>query len=115
MILVAMVVAISAQTGKAAGNSDTVKSMCSSADYKQACEQSLHKLAGADASPNQLVMAGFEAAIVSLRNAIANSSTVKEAANDPMSQKALENCKNLMNTAIDDLRASIKQVGDFDI
>ncbi|WCJ23455.1 Plant invertase/pectin methylesterase inhibitor superfamily [Euphorbia peplus] len=111
LLLVAMVVAISV----VGSSGDTIQSICKPTDYKSACEQSLKQVAKNASAPDKLVMAGFEAAIGALQNAINNSSTVKAAAKDKMSKQALANCKTLMNTAIEDLRASIKEVGQFDL
>ncbi|XP_065860170.1 putative pectinesterase/pectinesterase inhibitor 28 [Euphorbia lathyris] len=130
LILVAMVVAVTVGVNQDKGSGSSgelgsaphistskksIQSICQPTDYKQTCEQSLTKVAGNATSPNQLVMAGFEAAIKALEKAIENSTTVRDAAKDPMSKQALANCKILMKTAIKDLRVSIKQVGDFDL
>ncbi|XP_065859508.1 putative pectinesterase/pectinesterase inhibitor 28 [Euphorbia lathyris] len=110
LILMAMVVSVESDSASA-----SIQSICQPTNYKNTCEQSLSKVAGNVSAPNQLVMAGFEVAIKSLQTAIENSTTVKDAAKDPMSKQALANCKVLMNTAVEDLRASIKEVGDFDL
>ncbi|XP_050218272.1 putative pectinesterase/pectinesterase inhibitor 28 [Mercurialis annua] len=131
IILVAMVVAVAvgvndgkektvgAAGGSAAGDISTstksIDSICQPTDYKQTCKDSLTKAAGNTSDPHKLVQAGFEVAIDSLKVAIANSSTLKEVAKDPMAKQALDSCKELMDTAISDLKTSFQQVGDFEI
>lgn len=129
-ILVAMVVAVtvglyntnkggsSAAPSSQAGistSSKSIQAICQPTDYRETCEQSLSKAAGNTTDPNKLVQAGFQVAIDALQQAIANSSALKEVAKDPMAKQALDNCKELMNDAIDDLKISFKEVGDFDI
>ncbi|XP_050218274.1 putative pectinesterase/pectinesterase inhibitor 28 [Mercurialis annua] len=129
IILVAMVVAVafgvnagkektvasSTPSSDISTSSKSIESACQVTDYPETCKDSLKKVAGNTSDPHQLVQAGFQAAIESLKVAIDNSTTLKEVAKDPMAKKALDNCKVLMNTAITDLETSFKQVGDFEI
>ncbi|XP_065859506.1 putative pectinesterase/pectinesterase inhibitor 28 [Euphorbia lathyris] len=110
LILMAMVVAVESDPASA-----SVETMCKTTDFQTTCMQSLSKVSENVTAPNKLVHAGFEAAIVALQNAIQNSTAVKDAAEDPMAKQALDNCKSLMNTAIEDLKDSCKEVGDFEI
>jgi pectinesterase len=132
IILVAMVVAVavgvndgkekggessplSGSSGQLSTSTKSIQAICQPTDYKQTCEDSLNKAAGNTSDPHKLVQAGFQVAIDALKVAIENSTTLKEVAKDPMAKQALDNCKELMNTAISDLKTSFQQVGDFDI
>ncbi|XWS39008.1 hypothetical protein CRYUN_Cryun18bG0013100 [Craigia yunnanensis] len=129
VFLVAMVVAVVVGVNRSRGGSDNgggatptgdiststkaIKSICQPTDYKQACEQSLSSANTTD--PKELIRVGFQAAISEIEKVIANSTTVKEVAKDPMARQALENCHELMDYAIDDLKNSFNQLGEFDI
>ncbi|KAE8714213.1 putative pectinesterase/pectinesterase inhibitor 21 [Hibiscus syriacus] len=122
VILVAMVVAVAVGVTRSrkGGGSDepttstkAVQTICQPTDYKQACENSL---AGTNTTdPKALIQAGFQAAIREIKKVVNNSGTIQDAAKDPMSRQALENCKELMGYAIDDLKNSFDQLGAFDV
>ncbi|XP_022749042.1 probable pectinesterase/pectinesterase inhibitor 21 [Durio zibethinus] len=129
VFLVAMVVAVAVGVNRSGGGSDNgggatvtseiststkaVKAICQPTDYKESCEKSLSSANTTD--PKELIRVGFQAAISEIEKVIANSSTVKEVANDPMARQALDNCNELMDYAIDDLKKSFDQMGAFDI
>ncbi|KAJ9181883.1 hypothetical protein P3X46_005929 [Hevea brasiliensis] len=131
IILVAMVVAVavgvngdpnaggssaeSSSANQISTSSKSIQAICQPTDYRQTCETSLTEAAGNTSDPHKLVQAGFQVAIDSLREAIKNSTTLREVAEDPMAKQALDNCEELMDDAIEDLKTSFKQVGDFDI
>lgn len=125
IILVAMVVAVavgvngssseeSGATGEISTSSKSIVAICQPTDYRETCETSLSKAASNTSDPQKLVQAGFQAAIDSLNEAIKKSETLQEVAKDPMAKQALDDCKELMDDAIDDLKTSFKEVGDFD-
>ncbi|WCJ23453.1 Plant invertase/pectin methylesterase inhibitor superfamily [Euphorbia peplus] len=128
LILVAMVVAVAvgvnngdkkgAATAGSQGistSSKSIKAICQPTDYRQTCESSLSRAAGNTTDPHALIQAGFQVAVDALKVAIANSSTLAEAEKDPLTKQAYANCKIMMNTAIEDLKASFQQVGAFDV
>lgn len=92
----------------------SIQAICQPTDYRQTCESSLNKVAGNTTDPQKLVQAGFTVAIEALQVAIQNSTTIKALAKDPMASQALENCKELLNTAIEDLEDSFQELGAFD-
>ncbi|RWR95265.1 putative pectinesterase/pectinesterase inhibitor 28 [Cinnamomum micranthum f. kanehirae] len=57
----------------------------------------------------------FNATIGKVIKAFNESELLKAAAKDPRTSKALDNCKELMNYSLDDLRAAIRSLGVFDI
>ncbi|XP_022761231.1 probable pectinesterase/pectinesterase inhibitor 21 [Durio zibethinus] len=100
-------------TGEISTSTKAIKSICQPTDYKESCERSLSNANTTD--PKELIRVGFQAAISEIEKVIANSSTVKEVAKDPMARQALENCNELMDYAIDDLKNSFNQLGAFDM
>ncbi|KAE8712369.1 putative pectinesterase/pectinesterase inhibitor 21 [Hibiscus syriacus] len=125
VILVAMVVAVAVGVnrrngGKEGGSveepatsSKAVKSLCQPIDYKKECEESLKDTNSTD--PKELIRAGFKAAIHEIQRVVNNSGTVQQAAKDPMTRQAVDNCKELMGYAIDDLHNSFDELGAFDV
>ncbi|GMJ12247.1 hypothetical protein like AT3G05610 [Hibiscus trionum] len=123
VILVAMVVAVavgvtrsrserSAGGGELEASKKAVQNICQPTDYKEACEKSLSGSNTTDSK--ELIKAGFQAAIHEIEKVVKNSSTIQDAAKDPMSRQALDICKEVMGYAIDDLMNSINQLGAFD-
>lgn len=91
-----------------------VDSLCQHTDYKTSCQKSL---AGANNTedPRELVKMAFNSAIKEVQIAIENSSTLDEVAKDPRASKALDQCKEVLNTSIDDLKRSTQKLDSFDI
>lgn len=129
MLLVAMVVAVTVgvnlnqdeTTDPATGNKSheisssvkLIKDICQPTDYKQECVESLKSAGTSD--PKELVQAGFKAAVKLIQAAANKSITLKEIEKDPRASKALAGCKELMDFAIEELKWSIKRLGEFDI
>ncbi|GMI64441.1 hypothetical protein like AT3G05610 [Hibiscus trionum] len=123
VILVAMVVAVAVGVtrsrngrndngGQLAASKKAVETICQPTDYKEACE---HSLEGSDTTDSkELIKAGFQAAIREIEKVVKNSGTIQDVAKDPMSRQALDDCKEMMGYAIDDLMKSINQLGAFD-
>ncbi|GMJ12413.1 hypothetical protein like AT3G05610 [Hibiscus trionum] len=122
VILVAMVVAVAvgvtrSRSGRSEGGGQleaskkAVQTICQPTDYKEACENSL---AGSNTTDSkELIKAGFKAAIREIENVVKNSDTIQDVAKDPMSRQALDDCKEVMGYAIDDLMKSMDQLGAF--
>ncbi|KAF1001844.1 hypothetical protein AG4045_031082 [Apium graveolens] len=124
VVLVAVVVAVAVGVNKGGGDgkssggkvataSKAVNTMCQPCDYKDACAQSLQNANSTD--PRELIKVGFEVAITDMKGAISNSSTLQEAEKDPRTSDAYGICKDLLNTAIDDLHRSFDKVGKFEM
>lgn len=127
-ILVAMVVAVaigvnlkSGQSNKS-GDSDgvqtsmkAIKAICQPTDYKEACIESLSSAAGNTTDPKELVKAAFKVAMNHITEAVNQSNVLKELEKDPRAVQALENCHELMDYAIDDLKRSFDELGPLDI
>ncbi|KAL3505698.1 hypothetical protein ACH5RR_031080 [Cinchona calisaya] len=92
----------------------TVQALCQHTDYKETCVDTLSKAKNTE-DPKELVKVAFQATVDNLSNVIKNSSLLKEAAKDPRTSQALETCKYVLNTSIDDFRRSFDKVETFDL
>ncbi|KAI4378938.1 hypothetical protein MLD38_016355 [Melastoma candidum] len=129
VILVAAVIGVAVTAGKGNGTPDetgngdggasesmkAVQAICAPTDYKETCVNSISSASGNTTDPKDLIQIGFQAAINQVKNAISNSSTVKEAVNDPRTKQALQTCQDMLDYTIDDLENSFRQLGTFDV
>ncbi|XP_078447032.1 putative pectinesterase/pectinesterase inhibitor 21 [Wolffia australiana] len=130
VVLVAMVVAVAVSIGHHGNapappaNSDgqisqtvkAIQSICQPTDYKQTCVETLTQAAGSNVTdPAELVKLTFSVAVDHLRGVFNQSSLLKSAAKDPRTKHALDNCEELLDYAIDDLRSSVAQLGSIDL
>lgn len=123
VLLVAMVVgvAITATRKTSTSGSDTsntseisasakaVKQICQPTDYKETCEDALSG-AGNTTDPKELVKAAFNVTVKHIGEVIKNSSLLQNAAKDRRIQDALENCRELLDFSIDDIKKSFAKV-----
>jgi len=132
LILVAMVVAVavgvksnnssdSSNSGNAAPASElstsskAVKALCAPTDYKETCVKSLEPAAGNTTDTKELIKIAFDVTMKTIKEAIANSTTLKDLAKDPRGKVALDDCQELMEHAIDDLKESFEKLGTFEM
>ncbi|XP_068650639.1 putative pectinesterase/pectinesterase inhibitor 28 [Aristolochia californica] len=132
LVLVAMVVAVTvsvnhhqgsqipnAGTGGGEGEVHTsmkaIKAICQPTDYKETCESSLSGAAGNTTDPKELIKMAFEVTLDEVKKVLNNSTLLKNAQSDPLTKEALNNCEELMEYAIDDLKTSLGKLGAFDI
>lgn len=132
LILVALVVAVAVGVSRKqsesehAGDGDgtaqiqtstkAVTQICQPTDYKQACVDSLSEATETNTTdPKELIQIAIRSTIEKVRKAFDESELLKEAAKDPRTSKALDDCKELMEYSLDDLRASLKKLGAFDV
>ncbi|GFZ09035.1 hypothetical protein Acr_20g0008430 [Actinidia rufa] len=131
ILLVAMVVAVavvvthkgnhggSSGEGGSSGaqistTSKAVQQLCQPTDYKAACENALSS-AGNTSDPKTLIKIAFNVTVKHIGEAIRNSSFLQKAVEDPRVQDALENCRELLEYSINDLRRSFNQVDTFEL
>ncbi|KAG6575080.1 putative pectinesterase/pectinesterase inhibitor 21, partial [Cucurbita argyrosperma subsp. sororia] len=100
---------------KVSSSTKAIKTICQPTDYKETCEESLMVEAGNTTDPKELVKAGFKIAVEKLNAAIRNSTTLQELAQDPRANQALQNCRELLEYAIDDLHDSYHRIGTFHV
>lgn len=121
VVLVAMVVALvigssgpeEEKAPEVSASQKAITTICETTDYQQTC---LDSLAGHNSSnPKELIEVAFQATIRYLREAAANSTTIKDLQNDPRAKAALDNCNELANNAIADFQRSFDKFSSFDI
>ncbi|XP_010258716.1 PREDICTED: putative pectinesterase/pectinesterase inhibitor 28 [Nelumbo nucifera] len=133
LILVAMVVAVTVGVNqhptagsdgtKTVSNDDeqiqtsmkAIKAICQPTDYKETCIKSLSSAAGNTTDPKDLVKIAFKIATKQIKEAVNRSVVLKELEKDPRASKALANCRELMDYAIDELNSSFDELGSIDI
>ncbi|CAN6206534.1 unnamed protein product [Urochloa humidicola] len=93
----------------------SVKAFCQPTDYKETCEAELGKAAGNASSPTELAKAIFGVTSEKIHKAISESATLNELKNDKRTAGALNDCKELLEYAIDDLKSSFDKLGGFEM
>uniref|UniRef100_A0ACD5WNM6 Uncharacterized protein n=1 Tax=Avena sativa TaxID=4498 RepID=A0ACD5WNM6_AVESA len=93
----------------------SVKAFCQPMDYKETCEAELSKVGGNATSTTDLAKAIFEVTSEKIRKAVSESATLEELKNDPRTSGALENCKELLEYAIEDLKTTFDKLGGFEM
>jgi pectinesterase len=93
----------------------SVKAFCQPTDYQQTCEAELSKAAGNASSPTELAKVIFAVTSDKIHKAIAESATLNELKNDKRTSGALNDCKELLEYAIDDLKSSFDKLGGFEM
>jgi len=91
-----------------------VTQMCAPTDYKETCVKSLSSVNNTD--PKEL----FKAAIMATTEAVKKSlnisdSIVVDATKEPRVKMAVDDCKDLMDFAVQELQASFSSVGDSEM
>ncbi|KAM0962676.1 hypothetical protein ACFX2I_021783 [Malus domestica] len=125
VLLVAMLVAVivGVKMAKKGGNKKApkvgkskkaIETICQPTTYKETCQSSLEKVAGDSTDAKDLIKAGLQVAEDKVNEAIKNSDTLKELAKDPMASQALDVCKQLLDTAVEDLHGAVDKMGSFD-
>ncbi|XP_022138440.1 putative pectinesterase/pectinesterase inhibitor 28 [Momordica charantia] len=93
----------------------SIKSICQPTDYKDVCEESLATEGVTATDPKELIKSAFKIATNHINAAIQNSTTLKELAKDPRANQALQNCRELLEYAIDDIKESFERIGTFEV
>ncbi|WOL16443.1 hypothetical protein Cni_G25230 [Canna indica] len=96
-------------------SSKAIQAICQPTDYKEECESSLSKHAGNVTDPKKLVELTFDFAIDKLRDGFNHSAVLQEAAKDNRTSEALENCKELLDYAIGELRNSVDKFSNLEV
>ncbi|KAF8749365.1 hypothetical protein HU200_012702 [Digitaria exilis] len=126
VLVVAVVAAVCVVSFKGNSSSDkgdgnlstsvkSVKAFCQPTDYKETCEAELTKAAGNGTSPTELAKAIFSITSDKIHKAISESATLNELKNDQRTKGALDNCRELLEYAIDDLKSTFDKLGGFEM
>ncbi|OEL35916.1 putative pectinesterase/pectinesterase inhibitor 21 [Dichanthelium oligosanthes] len=93
----------------------SIKSFCQPVDYRETCESALEVTAGNATSPTDLAKAIFKAASDRIEQAVRESAVLNDLKNNPRTSGALDNCKKLLDYAIDDLKTTFDRLGGFEM
>jgi pectinesterase len=128
IILIAMVVAVTVGISqsyhpgsenvdqvKTQTSSKAVTALCQSTDHKQICEESLKPYAGNITDPKELIKIAFNVTMEHIREAARKSDTLRELEKDPRTSAALENCHEMMEYSINEIKASFNKMGTFEV
>lgn len=125
--IVALIVVVGAVCGIVAGvaysgsgkkkdvstTSKSVEAICNPTDYKEQCVESLSSLAeNGSATPQDYIQAAISYTLKQVEIALNRSSGMGQMAKDGRQKMAVEDCKDLLQFAIDELQASFSMVGD---
>lgn len=127
ILVVGVVIAIIASNNRTNGSSDnddkddqvlsstskSVASVCSQTDNKKACVNTLGSMANnQSATLKDFIQKAIEVAIQEVRVGMDRSTSIgKEEAHDSLQKMATDDCKDLLQFAIDELQASFSSVG----
>ncbi|XP_010546739.1 PREDICTED: probable pectinesterase/pectinesterase inhibitor 21 [Tarenaya hassleriana] len=129
VLLISMVVAVTVGVSmnksdnadkKTGGNGEitasvkAIKEVCAPTDYKKTCEETLTKNAKNTTDPMELVKTAFDVTMKQIAEAAKKSQTLVELQKDPRTKMALDQCRELMNYAIDELKSSFEELGKFE-
>lgn len=97
----------------------SVTTFCESTTFKDACARSVESIANnATATPKDYLMAAIQATIEEVKKAleVTNSTNLKvDPKEDPYNHMAVEDCKELLGYAVEELQASLSTVGDSEL
>jgi len=97
-------------------NSKTVSAICSPTDYKDACIKSLSSYAkNQSATPKDFIQTALQVTIQEVKAALQKSGVIGNGTNNSTQKMAADDCKDLLQFAIDELQASFSTVGDSEL
>lgn len=93
--------------------SKSVSAICSPTEFKQACVDSLSTVvANQSANPKDFLQAALQYTVSAVKTALSNTTAIGNVAKDSYNKMAVEDCKELLQYAVDELQASFSMVGD---
>lgn len=91
----------------------SVAAICSPTDYKEQCVESLSSAAAnGSATPQDFIQAAISYTVKQVELAMNKSGGMGKLAKDERQKMAVDDCKDLLSSAIDELQASFSSVGD---
>lgn len=103
------------ESSELAKASKMIKALCESTDYKETCLNSFKTVALNTTDPKELVKIAFQVAVNALKEVIGNTTAMKDSTTDSRTRQALDDCDELMDSAIDDIQNSFNKMGAFDV
>ncbi|KAK9991971.1 hypothetical protein SO802_026956 [Lithocarpus litseifolius] len=96
--------------------SKSVSAICSPTDYKDACIKSLSSYANnQSATPKDFIQTALQVTIQEVKAALQKSGVIGNGTNNSTQKMAADDCKDLLQFAIDELQASFSTVGDSEL
>lgn len=93
-----------------------VATICGPTDYKEACVNSLSNLANnQSATPKDFYLAALQSTLQEVKTAMEKSTTIGKSVTEKSQKLAVEDCKDLLKFAVDELQASLSTVGESDL
>ncbi|KAL5213935.1 hypothetical protein ABZP36_003087 [Zizania latifolia] len=91
----------------------SVKSLCAPTLYKESCEKTLTTAANGTENPREVFQTVAKVALESVKSAVEKSRNIGEAiSGDTMTESAREDCKELLEDSVDDLRGMVEMAGE---
>ncbi|CAI9768950.1 unnamed protein product [Fraxinus pennsylvanica] len=125
ILLVAMVVALTIGTREdktetsdrqdLSSSSKAIQTICRSTDYQETCIDTLKSSDKDTDDPKELIEIAFEVTIKYIEDAAKNSTVLQKLQSDPRAKSALDDCHELANRAVNDLRRSYNMFKEFDV
>ncbi|KAL2468624.1 putative pectinesterase/pectinesterase inhibitor 28 [Forsythia ovata] len=96
-------------------SSKAIQTICGSTDYQETCVDTLKSSDKDTDDPKELIELAFEATIKYIEDAAKNSTVLQKLQSDPRAKSALDDCHELANRAVNDLRRTYDKFKDFDV
>ena len=90
----------------------SVQSLCAPTLYKESCEKTLTSASNGTENPKEVFTTMAKSAMDSIKSAVERSKAIGEAkSSDPLTQGAREDCKELLEDSVDDLKGMVDMAG----
>ncbi|KAK9664888.1 hypothetical protein RND81_14G075100 [Saponaria officinalis] len=104
-----------ASSSPLSSSSKAVQAVCGPTDYKEACIQSLNSIANnQSATPKDYIQVAINATIDAIRESIEKSRNISKEAIDPFNKMALDDCREMLQFAIDELHEAFSNMSKDD-
>ncbi|GFS30585.1 plant invertase/pectin methylesterase inhibitor superfamily [Actinidia rufa] len=105
------------ETATVSTSSKAVTSICATTNYKDACMNSLGNVAkNESATPKDYILAAIQAAIEEAQKSFNITESIKfDFEKNPTQKMAVDDCKDLLESAVEDLQAAFSMVGDSEL
>ncbi|KAK6930199.1 Pectinesterase inhibitor domain [Dillenia turbinata] len=105
----------SVSDGQFSATNKAVAAICQPTEFKERCANTVSMAVGDTTDLKEIIMAAFQVTIDEIKQAMGNSSTLKELANEPSCAEALKVCQKVLQFSIDDLKRTSEKFGGFEI
>lgn len=106
----------SSKDDNASTTSKSVSAICSPTDYKDACIKTLSSYANnQSATPKDFIQTALQATIQEVKAGLQKSGVIGNGTSNSTQKMAADDCKDLLQFAIDELQASFSTVGDSEL